>query len=58
MRFFALLNEQGGMNLVVKAEGARLVMRDVLRRPLAELELGETLAVLRRLSPTIMQVCC
>lgn len=46
---------QNGMNLVVHAEGARLVVRDVLRRPLAELELGEVHAVLRRLTPTVMQ---
>ena len=47
---------QGGFNLVVKAEGARLIVRDVLRRPLMELELGDMLAVLRRLSPKVMQV--
>ncbi len=44
------------MNLVVKVEGARLILRDVLRRPLAEAELGDMLAVLRRISPTVMQV--
>jgi hypothetical protein len=47
---------QGGLNLVVKAEGARVIVRDMLRRPLMELELGDMLAVLRRLSPKVMQV--
>lgn len=46
------------MNVMVHAEGARVVVRDVLRRPLAELELGEVHGVLRRLTPTVMQACC
>lgn len=50
------LYAQDGLSLMVKSEGGRLIMRDVLRRPLAELELGETLAVMRRMSPTVIQV--
>ncbi len=44
------------MTVMVKMEGARFIVRDVLRRPLVELELGDSLAVLRRLSATVVQV--
>ena len=47
---------KGGMNVTVKTGGARLVLRDVLRRPLLEVELGAVQGALKRLRPGIMQV--
>lgn len=44
------------MKVTVKAAGARLVIRDVLRRPLAEMEVGQVLAGLSRPCPDVIQV--
>ncbi len=44
------------MNVTVKTGGARLVLRDVLRRPLLEVELGAVEGALKRLRPGVMQV--
>ncbi len=47
---------KGGMYVTVKTGGARLVLRDVLRRPLLEVELGAVEGALKRLRPGVMQV--
>jgi hypothetical protein len=49
---------QDGMTLVAKTGGARVILRDVLRRPLAEVEIGAAETVVRRLSPTVVQAYC
>ncbi len=46
---------QGGLNLVLKMGATSLLLRDALRRPLAELELGELEASLRRVDAHVMQ---
>lgn len=46
----------GRMNVVLKSSASSLLVRDALRRPLAELELGEVSAGLSRSSPAVMQV--
>ena len=43
------------MNVTVKTGGARLVLRDVLRRPLVEVELGAVEGALKRLRPGVLQ---
>jgi hypothetical protein len=50
-----LLALQGGMNVTVKTGGARMVLRDVLRRPLVEVELGAVEGALKRLRPGVLQ---
>jgi hypothetical protein len=40
--------QQGGLNLTLKLGATSVLLRDALRRPLAELELGELDASLRR----------
>ena len=45
------------MNVVVKAGSTSVLLRDALRRPLAELELGGVKAGLRKLPKGVMQVC-
>lgn len=44
------------MNVVVKAGSTSVLLRDALRRPLAELELGGVKAGLRKLPKGVMQV--
>ena len=51
---WALFIPQVGLAVTLRLAGARLVVRDVLRRPLAELEMGEALAVMRRVSASIL----
>lgn len=48
------------MNVVVKTGSTSVLLRDALRRPLAELELGGVKAGLRKLPKGVMQVspCC
>ena len=46
----------GRINVVLKSGASSLLVRDALRRPLAELELGEVSAGLSRSSPAVMQV--
>ena len=43
---------------MLKTGGARVILRDMLRRPLAEVDLGAFEAVLRRLSPQVLQAYC
>jgi len=47
---------QGGMNIVLKTGASSLLMRDALRRPLAEIELGEVDASLRRVDSNVTRV--
>ena len=42
--------------MVLKSGASSLLVRDAMRRPLAELELGEVSAGLSRSSPAVMQV--
>lgn len=44
------------MNVVVKAGSTSVLLRDALRCPLAELELGGVKAGLRKLPKGVMQV--
>lgn len=44
--------------MVIKTGHASLLLRDALRRPLAELELGAVQASLRRPTPSVMQFYC
>ena len=44
------------MNVVVKAGSTSVLLRDALRRPLAELELGGVKAGLRSLPKGVVQV--
>lgn len=46
----------GRINVVLKSGASSLLVRDALRRPLAELELGEVSAGLSRSSPAVVQV--
>ena len=46
---------QAGSKVTLKVAGLRLVMRDVLRRPLAELEVGQVLGGLSRPCATVIQ---
>ena len=46
------------MDVVVKTGQTSLLLRDALRRPLAELEMGAIQASLRRVSATVMQFYC
>lgn len=46
------------MNMVLKAGSTSVLLRDALRRPLAELELGGVKAGLRSLPTGVTQVCC
>ncbi|KAK9834254.1 hypothetical protein WJX81_000411 [Elliptochloris bilobata] len=45
----------GRINVVLKSGASSLLVRDALRRPLAELELGEVSAGLSRSPPAVMQ---
>lgn len=47
---------QGGMNIVLKTGASSLLLRDALRRPLAEIELGEVDASLRRIDSNVTRV--
>lgn len=58
MTFEGLPNLQEGLNIVVKTGHTSLLLRDALRRPLAELELGAVQASLRRPTQTVMQFYC
>lgn len=44
------------MNMVVKAGSTSVLLRDALRRPLAELEVGDVKAGLRSLPKGVTQV--
>lgn len=46
---------QGGLSFVVKAGATSVLLRDALRRPLAEVELGSLQASLSRLSGSVSQ---
>ena len=50
-----LLQEQS-LNVVVRTGHTSLLLRDALRRPLLEVELGEVESGLRRLSGNVLQV--
>lgn len=52
----AVCEVQGGMNMVLKAGATSLLLRDALRRPLAEIELGEVDASLRRIDGHVLRV--
>lgn len=56
VRVSPLLKE--GLNIVIKTGHTSLLLRDALRRPLAELELGAVQASLRRPTQTVMQFYC
>jgi len=43
------------LNVVLKTGASSLLVRDALRRPLAELELGAVSAGLRRSTPAVLQ---
>lgn len=47
---------QNGMNIVLKTGASSLLLRDALRRPLAEIELGEVDAGLRRVDSNVTRV--
>jgi hypothetical protein len=47
---------QGGLNVVLKTGATSILLRDALRRPLAEIELGEVDAGLRRVDDHVMRV--
>ena len=47
---------QNGMNVVLKTGASSLLLRDALRRPLAEIELGEVDAGLRRVDSNVTRV--
>ena len=47
---------QGAMNIVLKTGASSLLLRDALRRPLAEIELGEVDASLRRVDNNVTRV--
>lgn len=47
---------QGGMNIVLKTGATSLLLRDALRRPLAEVELGEVDASVRRIDGNVTRV--
>jgi hypothetical protein len=49
---------QEGLNMVVKTGHTSLLLRDALRRPLAELELGAVQASVRRPTDSVMQFYC
>ena len=51
------LQEQS-LNVVVRTGHTSLLLRDALRRPLLEVELGEVESGLRRLSGSVLQVAC
>lgn len=44
------------MNIVLKTGASSLLLRDALRRPLAEIELGEVDASLRRVDSNVTRV--
>lgn len=44
------------MNIVLKTGASSLLLRDALRRPLAEIELGEVDASLRRVDKNVTRV--
>lgn len=46
---------QAGMSVVLRLGAAQLLVRDALRRPLAQLELGEVDAGLQRHGASVMQ---
>ncbi len=48
--------QASGLNMVVKAGSTSVLLRDALRRPLAELELGGVKAGLRSLPKGVTQV--
>ncbi len=50
--------QASGLNMVVKAGSTSVLLRDALRRPLAELELGGVKAGLRSLPKGVTQVPC
>jgi hypothetical protein len=50
--------QASGMNMVVKAGSTSVLLRDALRRPLAELELSSVKAGLRSLPKGVTQVLC
>ena len=52
----ASMSVQGGMNIVLKTGASSLLLRDALRRPLAEIELGEVDASLRRVDSNVTRV--
>ncbi len=45
------------MNIVLKTGASSLLLRDALRRPLAEIELGEVDASLRKVDGNVTRVC-
>ena len=47
---------QGGLNVVLQTGATSILLRDALRRPLAEIELGEVDASLRRIDSHVMRV--
>lgn len=51
-----MLRLQEGMDVVVRTGHTSLLLRDALRRPLAELELGAVQASLRRPTAAVMQL--
>lgn len=53
---YSVCFEQGGMVITVRTEGVRLVMRDGLRQPLLELELGPMDGAAQRLAPGVLKV--
>ena len=50
-----ILHSQAGLNVVLKMGQTSVLVRDALRRPLAELELGALEAGLRRIDGGVMQ---
>ena len=58
LKMVHLVTSQEGLNIVVKTGHTSLLLRDALRRPLAELELGAVQASLRRPTQTVMQFYC
>lgn len=47
---------QEAMNIVLKTGSTKVLLKDALRRPLLEVELGEIMAVIHRPSSTLLQV--
>lgn len=55
---FPLSLQEQSLNVVVRTGHTSLLLRDALRRPLLEVELGEVESGLRRLSGSVLQVGC
>lgn len=49
---------QEGLDVVVKTGRMSLLLRDALRRPLVELELGAVMAAMRRSTSEVTQMYC